>query len=196
MPYDTRRYWLGSLPDALIASQVGIWETDLSNDRTVADAVTATLFNLDSMQAAHGLPLAAYVEAILPADREAFFASLDRVSEHGGVFVGEYRVCSAASGVQWVLARGHFERDDQTGEVVGRGIVVNTTESKLNWPAEDRTFFVLHKKEPPLERLASYVLQARRTLDDVAEHEKPALRLAVDALLWAVGRAIAKRGQL
>ncbi|MFX6326661.1 hypothetical protein ABTF74_19700, partial [Acinetobacter baumannii] len=59
-----------------------------------------------------------------------------------------------------------------------------------------RTFFVLHKKEPPLERLASYALQARRTLDDVAEHEKPALRLAVDALLWAVGRAIAKRGQL
>ena len=193
MPFDTHRYWMGSLPDALIASQVGIWETDLSNDRTVADAVTAALFNLDSMQAALGLPLAAYVEAILPADREAFFTSLDRVSEHGGVFVGEYRVCSCARGVQWVLARGHFERDDQTGEVIGRGIVVNTTESKLNWPVEDRTFFVLHKNEPPLERLATYALQARRAVDDVAEHEKPALRLAVDSLLWAVGRAIAGR---
>lgn len=119
MPFDTRRYWMGSLPDALIASQVGIWETDLGNDRTVADAVTAALFNLDSMQAALGLPLAAYVEAILPADREAFFTSLDRVSEQGGVFVGEYRVSSGARGLQWILARGHFERDEQTGEVVG-----------------------------------------------------------------------------
>lgn len=193
MPFDTRRYWMGSLPDALIASQVGIWETDLGNDRTVADAVTAALFNLDSMQAALGLPLAAYVEAILPADREAFFTSLDRVSEHGGVFVGEYRVSSGARGVQWVLARGHFERDEQTGEVVGRGIVVNTTESKLNWPVEDRTFFVLHKNEPPLERLATYALQARRVVDDVGEHERSALRLAVDSLLWAVGRAIARQ---
>lgn len=193
MPFDTRRYWMGSLPDALIASQVGIWETDLSNDRTVADAVTAALFNLDSMQAALGLPLAAYVEAILPADREAFFTSLDRVSEHGGVFVGEYRISAGARGVQWVLARGHFERDEQTGEVVGRGIIVNTTESKLNWPVEDRTFFVLHKNEPPLERLATYALQARRAVDDVGEHEKSALRLAVDSLLWAVGRAIARQ---
>ncbi|WP_411903432.1 PAS domain-containing protein [Methylorubrum thiocyanatum] len=184
---------MGSLPDALIASQVGIWETDLGNDRTVADAVTAALFNLDSMQAALGLPLAAYVEAILPADREAFFTSLDRVSEHGGVFVGEYRVSSGARGVQWVLARGHFERDEQTGEVVGRGIVVNTTESKLKWPVEDRTFFVLHKNEPPLERLATYALQARRVVDDVGEHERSALRLAVDSLLWAVGRAIARQ---
>jgi hypothetical protein len=193
MPFDTRRYWMGSLPDALIASQVGIWETDLGNDRTVADAVTAALFNLDSMQAALGLPLAAYVEAILPADREAFFTSLDRVSEQGGVFVGEYRVSSGARGLQWVLARGHFERDEQTGEVVGRGIVVNTTESKPNWPVEDRTFFALHKNEPPLERLATYALQARRVVDDVGEHERSALRLAVDSLLWAVGRAIARQ---
>ncbi|ACB79370.1 PAS fold-3 domain protein [Methylorubrum populi BJ001] len=184
---------MGSLPDALIASQVGIWETDLGNDRTVADAVTAALFNLDSMQAALGLPLAAYVEAILPADREAFFTSLDRVSEQGGVFVGEYRVSSGARGLQWILARGHFERDEQTGEVVGRGIVVNTTESKPNWPVEDRTFFALHKNEPPLERLATYALQARRVVDDVGEHERSALRLAVDSLLWAVGRAIARQ---
>lgn len=194
MPYDTGRYWLGSLPDTSIASQVGTWETDLRNDRTVADPIAAGLFNLDPWQAAIGLPLADYAEAILPADRDEFFTNIDRVSEHGGLFVGEYRVCSEASGVRWVLARGYYERDDSTGDVVGRGIVVNTTESKLRRPVGDRAFFILHRNEPPLERLASCALQARRTIDEVGEHERPALRPAVDALLWAVGRVLAKRG--
>ena len=195
MPHQSRRYWLGFLPDALTASQVGIWETDFGSDRTVADATTAALFGLDPMQAAIGLPLAAYAEAIFPADREAFFTNIGRVCEHGGSFVVEYRVCSAASGVRWVLARGHYERDDNTGNVIGRGIVVDITESKLNWQADNHAFFVLQKNETPLDRLATCALQARHAVDEVAGHDRTALRVAADALLWAVGRAIAKRSR-
>lgn len=196
MPYDNDQYRRGILLDALFASQIGAWETDLKNDRTVADATAAALFNLDPVHAAGGLPLAAYAEAILPADRDAFFMNIDRVSEHGGLFVSEYRVCSRASGVRWVLARGHYERDDRTGDVVGRGIVVNTTESHSSRSDADRTFFVLQKKESPLDRLATFALQARHAVDDVAEYEKPGLQSAADALLWAIGRALARQSQL
>lgn len=196
MPYDTKRYWLGFLPDALIASQVGIWETDFANDRTVADSITAALFGLDPVQAAIGLPLAAYTKAILPADQDEFFANIDRVCEHGGLFVVEYRVRSAERGVRWVLARGHYKRNPQTGKVLGRGIVVDITEGKLNGQLEDRALFVLpNKNEAPLDQIATYALQARRAVDDVAGHEEPALRSAIDGLLWAVGRALAKRSR-
>ncbi|AMB48220.1 MULTISPECIES: PAS domain-containing protein [Methylobacteriaceae] len=196
MPYDTKRYWLGFLPDALIASQVGIWETDFANDRTVADSITAALFGLDPVQAAIGLPLAAYTKAILPADQNEFFANIDRVCEHGGLFVVEYRVRSADRGVRWVLARGHYKRNPRTGKVLGRGIVVDITEGKLNGQVEDRALFVSpNKNEAPLDQIATYALKARRAVDDVAGHEKTALRSAIDGLLWAVGRALAKRSR-
>lgn len=194
MPHRLGRYWPGFLPDALIASQVGIWETDFGNDRTVADASTAALFGLDPVQAAMGLPLAAYVQSIFPADREEFSANINRVCEHGGLFVVEYRVRPPAGGVRWLLERGQYKRDEQSGAVIGRGIVVDITESKLNGQAEDRELFVLPMEEDaPLDRLATYALQARWAVDETAEHEKPSLRPAVDALLWAVGRALAKR---
>lgn len=81
MPHRLRRHWPSFLPDALIASQVGIWETDFGNDRTVADSTAAALFGLDPMQAAMGLPLAAYVQSIFPADREDFSTNINRVCE-------------------------------------------------------------------------------------------------------------------
>ena len=194
MPYGASRYWLEFLPDALTASQVGIWETDFENDRTVADATTAALFGLDPAQAARGLPLAAYVQAIFPPDREEFATNINRVCEHGGLLVAEYRVRSLANGVRWLLARGNYKRDDNTGEVIGRGIVVDISEIKQNSQAEDCALFVLPRKdEHPLDRLATYALQARRVIDETAEHERPALQQAVETLLWAVGRALAKR---
>ncbi|CAX27538.1 conserved protein of unknown function; putative sensor (PAS) domain [Methylorubrum extorquens DM4] len=142
------------------------------------------------------MPLAAYTKAILPADQDEFFTNIDRVCEQGGLFVVEYRVCSAERGVRWVLARGHYKRNTQTGKVLGRGIVVDITEGKLNGQAEDRALFVLpSRNEPPLDRIATYALQARRAVDDVAGHDGPALRSAIDGLLWAVGRALAKRSR-
>ncbi|MGW5957709.1 PAS domain-containing protein [Methylorubrum thiocyanatum] len=194
MPYHSRQFWLDFLPDALIASQIGIWETDFENDRTVADATTAALFGVDPVQAALGLPLAAYAEAIFPDDQAGFFSNIDRVCEQGGLFVVEYRVRSAVNGVRWVLARGHYQRDERTGGVLGRGIVVDITESKRSGQADDRRFLVLQERdETPLDRIATCALQARGAINDVAEHEKPALQSAVDGLLWAVGRALAKR---
>lgn len=197
MPDRLRRYWLECLPDALAASQIGVWETDFGNDSTIADATTAALFGLDPMQAARGLPLAANAQAILPADREDFSTNINRVCEHGGLLVVEYRVCSAENGVRWVLARGHCKRSDRTGDVVGQGIIVDITEVKQNGQSEDRARFVLpNEDDDPLDRLATCALQARRAVDEAAEHVKPRLRPAVDALLWAVGRALARRGAL
>lgn len=103
-------------------------------------------------------------------------------------------MCPPESTVRWLLGRGQYKRDEQGGAVIGRGIVVDITESKFNGQAEDRDLLGLPiMEDAPLDRLATCALQARRAVDEIFEHEKPRLRPAVDALLWAVGRALAKR---
>ncbi|TNC05412.1 PAS domain-containing protein [Methylobacterium terricola] len=194
MPNQVTRSVLAFVPDALTASQVGTWETDASTDRTFGDATTAALFGVDPVQAAGGLPLAAYARVIHPDDRTAFSSKLERVRDHGGLFVIEYRTLPAPGDLRWVLARGRYERDERTGSMTGRGIVIDITESKLDGRAEDRAFFFTEEDaETPLDRAAACAIQARQAIDEVAGSEGLGLRRSVDALLLALGRALAGR---
>lgn len=182
------------VPAALAASQVGTWETNSRADRTITDATTAALFGVDPARAANGLPLAAYARAIHPEDVLAFSHKLDDVRTHGGLFVVEYRTCPHPGLTHWVLARGRYERDGWTGEMIGRGIVIDISESKLDGQGEDRALFVKPDVDAsPLDRAADHVIEARRAIDAVGGSEWPALRKAVDDLLWTVGRALARQ---
>ncbi|QRE72882.1 PAS domain-containing protein [Methylobacterium aquaticum] len=185
---------LAFVPDALIASQVGTWETSFAIDRTFSDATTAALFGLDPDEAAKGLPLAAYARSIHPHDRAAFNDKIGRVREHGGLYVVEYRTIPALGDLRWVLARGRYQRDKHTGEITGRGIVIDITENKLDGRIEDRAFFITEEAaESPLDRAAACAIQARQAIDEVDGPEGLGLRRSVDALLLALGRALARR---
>ncbi|KMO11901.1 PAS domain-containing protein [Methylobacterium platani] len=194
MQHQVTRSVLAFVPDALSASQVGTWTTDVINDRTVCDAAAAALFGVDPNLAAEGLPLAAYARVIHPDDRAGFHDKLNRVREHGGLFVVEYRAFPAPGDRRWVLARGRYERDDRTGGMTGRGIVIDITESKLDGRAEDRAFFIAEEDtETPLERAAACAIQTRQAIDEFDGPEGLGLRRSVDALLLALGRALARR---
>ncbi|TNC08775.1 diguanylate cyclase [Methylobacterium terricola] len=194
MPNQVTRSVLSFVPDALTASQVGTWETESLTDRTVSDATTAALFGLDPVRAAGGLPLAAYSRVIHPDDRAAFFGKLNRVRDHGGLFVIEYRTLPGPSDLRWVLARGRYERDERTGGMTGRGIVIDITESKHDGRVEDRAFFFVEDDtEMPLDRAAACAIQARQAIDEFAGPERLGLRRSVDTLLLALGRALACR---
>ncbi|WP_082173611.1 PAS domain-containing protein [Methylobacterium platani] len=194
MPNPLTRSVLAFVPDALTASQVGTWETNPISDNTLSDATTAALFGVEPAQAAEGLPLAIYARAVHPDDRVALYDTLMRVREYGGLFVIEYRTCPAPGVMNWVLARGRYERDERTGQVKGRGIVIDITESKLDGRVEDRAFFFTEEDtETPLDRAAACAIQARRAIDEVAGPERRGLRRSADALLLALGRALARR---
>jgi hypothetical protein len=185
---------LAFVPTALHASQVGAWQSDLTTDRTVGDATTAFLFGVDPDEAAHGLPLTSYTQNIHPDDQSEFRRKLASVRDRGGLFVIEYRTCPSPTDVRWVLARGRYEREPPTNQMVGRGIVIDITESKLDGRVEDRAFFVRPEGAvPTLEHVASLVLEARGEIDELGEHESSPLRRAVDALLWIIGRTLALR---
>lgn len=196
MPYGADRSALGFLPEALLASQVGTWETDFGNDRTVANAVTAELFDVDPVQAAAGLPLKAYTKAIHPADRKDFDTNISRVSEYGGLLVVEYRVQSKFKGERWLLARGHYRRDASTGNTVGNGIVVDITDCRRGEQHQASTIFLMtNEAEEPLDRIATQAIQMRRDVEEISDRQRKPLQMAVEALLWAVGRALAKRSR-
>jgi hypothetical protein len=166
----------------------------VTTDRTVADATTAFLFGVDADEAARGLPLISYTRNIHPDDRTEFRQKLGLVRDRGGLFVIEYRTCPTPTDVRWVLARGRYERDPLTGLMVGRGIVIDITESKSDGRVEDRAFFVASDDgQPSLEHVAELTLKAREEIDELGEQESSPLRRAVDALLWIIGRTLAQR---
>lgn len=183
---------LAFVPDALSASQVGVWETDFQSDLTFGDATLAALFGVDPLDAANGLPLADYIRKVSLEDREMLFDRLNQVRLSGGMFVVEYRTHPTPDDVRWVLARGRYERDPRTGAMMGRGIVIDITDSKLNGQMSDRAIFVMpDRDEGALDRIASLAIMARREIDELGERESSPLRKAIDTLLWAVGRALA-----
>ena len=194
MPIPLTQPVLAFVLNALTASQVGTWETDPHTDNTLSDATTAALFGVDPDQAAKGLPLATYAGAVHLDDRAALYETLMHVREHGGLFVIEYRTLPTLTDLRWVLARGRYERDERTGTMIGRGIVIDITESKLDGRAKDRAFFLMEEdNETPLDRAAALTIQARQAIDEVPGTEGLGLRRLVDALLLALGRALARR---
>lgn len=196
MPYGADRSAMGFLSEALLASQVGTWETDFGTDRTVANAVTAELFDVDPMQAAAGLPLEAYTRAIHPADRIGFDTNISRVSKCGGLLVVEYRVRSGLKGERWLLARGYYRHDSSTGNTVGNGIVVDITDCRRGEPNQASTIFLYtNEAEDSLDRIATQAIQIRRDVEEIPDRESKPLRMAVESLLWTVGRALAKRNR-
>ena len=180
------------VPDALSASQVGVWETDFQNDLTFGDATLAALFGVDPLDAANGLPLADYIRNVLLEDREMLFHRLNQVRLAGGMFVVEYRTHPTPDDVRWVLAWGRYEREPRTGAMMGRGIVIDITDSKLDGQMSDRAIIVMPDRyEGALDRIASLAITVRREIDELGESESSPLRKAIDTLLWAVGRALA-----
>lgn len=193
MPPATQRV-LAFVPGAMVASQVGAWESDITNDRTVGDATTAALFGVDPDEASFGLPLVSYTRNIHVDDQLHFREKLGNVRDHGGLFVIEYRTCPSPTDVRWVLARGRYERDPLSGNIVGRGIVIDITESKADGRVEDSAFFVRPEgTNPSLEHIAALALEAREEMDNLGEHATSPLRRAMDALLFIIGRTLALR---
>jgi hypothetical protein len=181
MQFDGQANWAFVL-EALQASKVGVWEWRVETDRLRVDPVCADLFGISPDEAKGHLPLSRAMENIHPGDYALFSRQLATVVESGGLFVAEYRTRLRSADIRWVLARGCFSRSAEGDVTIGRGIVVDVSESKLSMDDEDNL--------RPIHRATDAALLAFRELE-LMGGEGEGLRRAARTLLLELGRELA-----
>jgi len=147
---ETRR----KLDSALIAGEVGTFEWDVAADRLWGDANFARIFSI-TLDLASAAPLADYLAAIHPADRDRVMKLVSYTLETGKDYEAEYRIVSGTQ-VRWVIARGKVERDGNGRVARFAGVVLDVTARKQ---AEDAVRIAFESAELERRRLAA-VLEA------------------------------------
>lgn len=112
------------------AGGIGTWSWDVRTDIVTVDATFATLFGVEPERAADGLPIATYVAAIHPDDRDAVAAEIARAVDGGDDYLAEYRVTGLGGKTRWVLARGRCARNAQGLPARFPGVVIDITDRK------------------------------------------------------------------
>ena len=182
------------VPEALSASNVGVWEWAVAGDVMRVDANCAALFGLPAKEAERGLPLKSATDAIHPEDYPSFESQLADVIRQGGLFVAEYRTCPRPGDVRWILARGRFETDTAGAVSHGRGIVIDITESKRDGHLDEEAVFLAMpdaREWEPLYSATDSAISAYRELEKLGAQGEPLLA-AARPLLVALGRELAK----
>ena len=121
---ETRR----KLKSALIAGEVATYEWDVRSDRLWGDANFDQIFGTERDRDGTA-PLARFVEAIHPDDRERVMAAVNHTVATGVEYDIEYRVVNPPI-ERWVSARGRLERDDALNIIRFHGVVLDITARK------------------------------------------------------------------
>lgn len=179
------------LEAALVAGSIATWAWNIPQDRLYADAYCARLFAV-SEEHARGGPLASYVEAIHPEDRDQVNARIHQAIENGGTYEAEYRLRHPGADHQWVIARGKVLRNAQGEAVHMAGVIMDITEHKKAQLARETQQETLWAREreinAALREARDQALAASRAKDDflaALSHElrtplNPVLLLASD----------------
>ena len=120
-----------ALPQKYAPAQmiVGIWDWDISDDRTYGDVGCAELFGIDPHRAARGLSVNTYIDAIHPDDIARVKREVSKVMLHGGIYQVENRLIKNDR-LHWVLARGHCTMDRHGRPVRLPGALIDITRDK------------------------------------------------------------------
>ena len=84
---------------------VGMWDWDVTNNKTYVDPPAARLFDVNPKASVTGLPLEDYIKAIHPDDVAAFSAAVYQAAHDGGCFKSTYRIINNGH-IIWVYAKG------------------------------------------------------------------------------------------
>jgi len=117
------------LDAALLAGEVGTFQWDIADDRLWGDANFARIFDIQ-LDERGGAPLADYLAAIHPDDRERTSALVQHTLDTGAPYDTEYRIVSGREDgrrTRWVEARGRVEYDAEGRPVRFPGVVQDVT---------------------------------------------------------------------
>ncbi len=113
---------------ALQASQMGVWQFNIVENKRIFDNQTCHLLGIDP--ATFGGTAEEFFAEVHPDDRESIKASLKKTMEQNVLYEPEYRVVWPDGRVHHVTARGELIRDDKGNPNVINGIVWDVTKSK------------------------------------------------------------------
>jgi signal transduction histidine kinase len=117
------------LDAALLAGEVGTFQWDVPEDRLWGDANFGRIFGIP-LDATGAAPLASYLAAIHPDDRERTSALVQRTVETGVPYFAEYRIVAGSEDgrpPRWVEARGRVEFDERGRPLRFPGVVQDVT---------------------------------------------------------------------
>lgn len=109
-----------------VGTGVGTWDWDVANDLLTVNERFAHLFAVPIAERERQ-PLARYVEAILPADRERVKEAIATAVAEGSEYRQDYRVCNADGVIRWVTALGRCFHDDKGRPSRFPGVVIDNT---------------------------------------------------------------------
>ncbi len=113
-----------------VAGTGGSWDWDIPNRRFTADARFAALHDLDSTEAARGLPTEDFFKAIHPHDRRRIRLAVGGILNGAEIFSKEYRLLASDGSVRWALARGRCHYGADGKPIQFTGVVTDITEQK------------------------------------------------------------------
>lgn len=119
------------LNEVLATGLIGTWLWDIPKDSVVGDKYMAGMFGVDSEDAAAGMPLSAFTEAMHPDDRQRMQKEIKSALKKDGEYESEYRTLRPDGSVRWVLAKGTVERDAKGRAVRFPGVVLDITDRKI-----------------------------------------------------------------
>jgi PAS domain S-box-containing protein len=118
------------LQATLVASEVATWVWDVEQDRVFADPNLTRIYEIAPEDAA-GSPIAHFIEAIHPDDREHVRKAVEKARrDPSGEYETNYRVGPKSGYARWVTARGRVERDASGKVVRFPGVVIDITKLK------------------------------------------------------------------
>jgi PAS domain S-box-containing protein len=118
------------LSSTLAAGSIGTWTWDIAKNRLAADKFTAGLFSVEADAAAGGLPVEAYLQAVMKEDQPGVADALSRAIKSCGHYDIEYRVRQKSGELFWLQARGRVEGDGAGHAASFHGAVMDITERK------------------------------------------------------------------
>ena len=118
------------LEAATEAGAVGTWEWHIPEDRFVTGPSLARTFGIDPDAATDGIPLDRLMSSIYEDDRDMVEREIEEAVASCGEYEAEYRVWNADGELQWVVARGHVECDDDGAPLKFPGVLIDITERK------------------------------------------------------------------
>lgn len=147
---------LSSVLGILAANSVYSWVWVIPENRVLfSHPSLASLFAVDPEEAAAGLPIETFFEAIHEEDRERVTVAFENAVASGEECSADYRVLGADGRLRWVAMRGRAEYDGEVAPLRFPVVLIDITERKQ---AEERL---------ALQNAVTRLLVEPRPLEDV-----------------------------
>lgn len=120
------------LDQTLVDGLVGTWLWDIKHSVVFGGPNLAKMFGVTTEEAAAGLNIEQFTQAIYEDDRERVTKEIEHAVKSRTAFESEYRTIDIDGNVRWLIARGRVETDENGELDRFPGVAVDISERKMS----------------------------------------------------------------